>query len=432
MQSKWQSDDLENCMEAIIDYRGKTPTKTNSGIPLVTAKIVKNGRIEQPEEFIAVEDYDLWMTRGLPHPGDVVLTTEAPLGEVAQLPSERVALAQRIILLRGKSRLLDNTFLKYCFMDGFLQDQLRARMSGTTVTGIKQSELRKLKLKLPPLPEQKAIARVLGSLDDKIELNRHMNATLEQMAQTLFRAWFVDFEPVKAKSAGLQPIGMDAETAALFPTEFESSTMGPIPKGWKIGTLDQLFVIHGGGTPKTSEPTYWTGDIPWYSVVDAPSENDVFVIGTQKKITRAGLEKSSTKLLAKGTIIISARGTVGRLAITAQPMAMNQSCYGLEAKCGTFYTFYAVKNAIAELQQNTHGAVFDTITQDTFKSVKVVCPSEESIQRFEHSITPLMSRIETNLRESQTLAQLRDALLPRLISGQLRVPEAMREVEAAL
>ena len=197
----WQVIPLEDAVEALIDYRGKTPKKTDSGIPLITAKIVKNGRIETPTEFIADEDYDLWMTRGLPKVGDVVLTTEAPLGEVAQLDSAKVALAQRIVTLRGKSGFLDNDFLLYLIQSSFVQNQLESRASGSTVRGIKQSELRKVILLVPPYEEQKWIALQIKSLDKKIEINRQINQTLEQMAQAIFQSWFVDFEPVKAKIA---------------------------------------------------------------------------------------------------------------------------------------------------------------------------------------------------------------------------------------
>ena len=203
--SDWETSTLQDCLSAIIDYRGKTPEKTSVGVPLITAKVVKNGRIETPNEFIAEDDYDTWMTRGLPEPSDVVITTEAPLGEVAQLGNERIALAQRIILLRGDRQRLDNTYLKYCLSADYVQSQLHGRASGTTVTGIKQSELRKIEIALPPLAEQKNIAQVLGSLDDKIELNRRMNGTLEAMAQALFKSWFVDFEPSKPKPQAARP-----------------------------------------------------------------------------------------------------------------------------------------------------------------------------------------------------------------------------------
>ena len=135
---------LEDCMAAIIDYRGKTPRKTSSGIPLITAKVVKGGRIKTPTEFIAIEDYDFWMRRGIPRLGDVLITTEAPLGEVAQLCQQRVALAQRLILLRGKSEVLDNRFLKFLMQSAPVQHQLHARATGTTVLGIKQKELRQI------------------------------------------------------------------------------------------------------------------------------------------------------------------------------------------------------------------------------------------------------------------------------------------------
>ena len=137
MSFEWPELTLEECLDALIDYRGKTPTKTESGIPLVTAKVIKGGRIETPTEFIAPEEYDSWMRRGIPATGDVVLTTEAPLGEVAQLGSEKVALAQRVITLRGKKDFLDNTYLLYLFMTEEMQDQLKARATGTTVLGIK-------------------------------------------------------------------------------------------------------------------------------------------------------------------------------------------------------------------------------------------------------------------------------------------------------
>lgn len=247
MASEWPTLPLEACMAAIIDYRGKTPEKTTSGVPLVTAKVIKGGRIERPDEFIAEADFATWMRRGMPERGDVVMTTEAPLGEVAQLDGTRVALAQRVITLRGKPGLLDNTFLKFLLQSSEVQEELRARGTGTTVVGIRQSELRKVKLNLPPLDEQKAIASILGALDDKIELNRRMNATLEAMARALFQSWFVDFDPVRAKLDCRKPFGMDDATAALFPDSFQETSAGRIPKGWTVGKVSELATLNRDG-----------------------------------------------------------------------------------------------------------------------------------------------------------------------------------------
>ena len=189
---EWKQDRLIDILDTLIDYRGKTPNKVERGIPLITAKIVKNGRIETPTEFLPTEDYNGWMVRGFPQVGDVVLTTEAPLGEVAQLTDEKIALAQRIVCLRGKEGVLDNTYLKYFFLSNIGQNRLKARETGTTVTGIKQSELKEILIDYPKIDTQKAIASVLSSLDDKIELNRRINDNLEQQAQALFKSWFVD------------------------------------------------------------------------------------------------------------------------------------------------------------------------------------------------------------------------------------------------
>ncbi len=422
MAADWKVLPLEQCMAAVIDYRGKTPAKTSSGIPLITAKVVKGGRIETPDEFIAEENYGPWMRRGLPKAGDVLITTEAPFGETAQLGTERVVLAQRLIALRGKPDLLDNTFLKFLLQSADVQNQLRSRASGTTVLGVKQSELRKISLTLPPLAEQRAIAHILGTLDDKIELNRRMNETLEAIARALFKSWFVDFDPVRAKAQGRNP-GLPKALADLFPDSFEDSELGEIPKGWLTSAFADTVEILGGGTPKTSVAEYWNGDLPWFSVVDAPRDADVWVIDTEKKITQAGIENSSARLLPVGTTIISARGTVGRVALVGVEMAMNQSCYGLRGKAGTHgaFIYFATRHLVSSLQQRAHGSVFDTITRDTLAGVPVLLPPGALVEAFEEAARPTLERVRSGLFECRTLASLRDALLPKLVSGELRV-----------
>jgi type I restriction enzyme S subunit len=432
MAGEWKTLPLEDCMAAIIDYRGKTPEKTNFGVPLVTAKVIKGGRIERPDEFIAEADFDSWMRRGMPERGDIVMTTEAPLGEVAQLDGTKVALAQRVITLRGKPDLLDNTFLKFLLQSCEVQEELRSRGTGTTVVGIRQSELRKVSLTLPSLAEQKAIAAVLGALDDKIELNRRMNATLEAMARALFQSWFIDFDPVRAKLDGRQPPNLNPATAALFPDSFQDSELGPIPKRWEVCPLSEKIELLSGGTPKTSEPSYWDGDIPWYSVKDAPSETDVWVIHTEKQVTKEGIANSAAQILPEGATIISARGTVGKLALIGTPMAMNQSCYGV---CGIkgygdFFTYFALRHATAELQQRTHGTVFDTITRQTFETLDCIFPPANLTAAFDRTVAPLLSQIRANLHQSRTLATLRDTLLPRLLSGELKVQQAAQIISS--
>jgi type I restriction enzyme S subunit len=184
---EWKEYKLKDVIDRFIDYRGKTPPKTESGVPLITAKLVKDGRILDPSEFIAEKYYEQWMTRGYPEINDVILTMEAPLGKVALLKNKKVALAQRIITLRGKKELCDNVFLKYYFQSNVGQASLLACAQGSTVEDIKFAELKEGEVKLPPLPEQKSIASILSSLDDKIDLVHRQNKTLEALAETLFR-----------------------------------------------------------------------------------------------------------------------------------------------------------------------------------------------------------------------------------------------------
>lgn len=330
------------------------------------------------------------------------------------------------IVIRGKDGVSDNDFAYYLTRSDIVHKYAISQMTGTSGRQrVPVAALSHLEIKMPPLSEQRAIAHILGTLDDKIELNRRMNATLEAIARAIFKSWFVDFDPVHAKARGEQPSGMDAETAALFPDAFEDSALGPIPRGWGVNVLDNLVEIISGGTPKTSVSEYWNGDIPWFSVKDVPAEGDVFVISTEKTITEAGVANSSANILPFGTTIISARGTVGKLALVGVPMAMNQSCYGIRGKISgsDYHAYFLLKSVVAVLQKNTHGTVFDTITRKTFSGVRTLVPPESVIYAFETTVTPLLRRVRRNLYESRTLAELRDALLPRLISGEMRVSD---------
>ncbi|EAV5292641.1 restriction endonuclease subunit S, partial [Salmonella enterica] len=299
---------------------------------------------------------------------------------------------------------------------------------------------------------------IIGILDDKIKLNKELNHTLEQISQTLFKSWFVDFDPVidNALDAG-NPIPealqsraelrqkirnsadfkpLPADIRALFPAEFEETELGWMPKGWITTSFNDLIELIGGGTPKTSVEEFWNGDIPWFSVVDAPSESDVYVLTTEKKITIEGLNNSSAKLLRKGTTIISARGTVGKCAMVAVPMAMNQSCYGVIGKnnISDEYIYFQLKNAVQTLQQMGHGSVFNTITRDTFKNIKVPFCNEELTNSYSLLVKNYFSKILNNNYQNIALTNLRDTLLPKLISGELSLedlPNLAKQTEPA-
>ncbi|MDM9593682.1 restriction endonuclease subunit S [Pseudomonas guariconensis] len=424
MSSEWAFAPLEECLDALIDYRGKTPEKTSFGIPLITAKIIKNGRIEKPTEFIAVDNYDSWMRRGIPLEGDVVLTVEAPLGEVAQLGTEKIALAQRVVTLRGKKGLLDNTYLLYLLQTEEMLDQLKARATGTTVLGIKQSELRKVQLSLPPVDQQIAAARILRALDDRITLLRETNATLEAIAQALFKSWFVDFDPVRAKAEGRQPEGMDATTAALFPDSFEESELGVVPKGWSIGSVGDLASQKKGSVNPLASPDvlYEHYSLPAFDSGQAP----VFELGQE-------IKSNKTPLPEEAVLLSKLNPHIPRVWLPV-------SC-GANAVCSTEFLAYSPRDGASkeliyclfgssEFQQQLCQLVTGTsnshqrVKPDQVLAIKLPIAGKPALKAFTESVRPLFERVHANRLQAQTLTQLRDTLLPRLISGQLRLPEA--------
>lgn len=411
----WSARTLEDCMEAIIDYRGKTPEKTSSGIPLITAKVVKGGRIEPTDEYIAFEDYDSWMRRGLPKAGDVVMTTEAPLGEIAQLGPERVALAQRLITLRGNPSILDNTFLKFLMQSSDVQEQLHARASGTTVLGIKQSELRKITLTLPPLDEQHAIANILGTLDDKIELNRRMNVTLETMARALFKAWFVDFEPVRAKVEG-RDTGLPKEIADLFPDSFEDSELGDVPKGWRVGKLGDI-----ANNPRRGiQPDAITPETPYIGLEHMPRRCIALSdwghpeeLGSNKyKFNRGDVLFGKLRPYFHKVGVAAVDGVCSTDIVVVTPK--KQEWFGFLLGHISSVDFVEYTNA------GSTGTKMPRTSWHEMARYTVALPTVSIADKYTSMILPMIENTFVNIHESRTIAAQRDVLLPKLLSGKLR------------
>ena len=325
------------------------------------------------------------------------------------------------ISLKGTGEV-DTRYLYYVMCTTEYRDEVLASATGTTVKHTSPERIGRFTFKIPPLPEQRAIAHILGTLDDKIELNRRMNQTLEAMARAIFQDWFVDFGPVRAKIEGQDPY-LPSELWDLFPDDLVDSELGEIPEGWEVGVLHDIVELLSGGTPRTSVPDYWDGNIPWYTPKDAPDPSDIFGLSTERSITQAGVDNSSTKVLPTGTTIISARGTVGRLACLGVPMAMNQTCYGIRGACGypDHFTYWNIKNSVNGLLTKTHGTIFDTITRETFQVAETILVPTQVALAFESTVNDLMGQIRWNLKESRCLAAQRDVLLPKLVSGELRL-----------
>ena len=409
--NEWKEYELEDIIETFIDYRGRTPKKTNSGIPLITAKIVKQGRVNPATEFIKEEDYDGWMTRGIPLKGDVILTTEAPLGEVAQIKdTKKVALAQRIITLRGKVEIVDNTFLKYSLQSPIMQHRLFERASGTTVIGIKSSELKKVNINLPPLEEQKKIANVLSSLDDKIELNNEMNKTLEEMAESIFKRWFVDFEFPNE----------DGEPYKSSGGEMVDSELGMIPKGWEVQCIGDIGNVITGKTPSAKvEGSY--GDecnfITPRDITDSP-----IILNTERKLSSIGINNLKKNLVCKNSIGVSCIGSnLGEVYITGENSITNQQINTVVLDESHIYPYIYIylKNMKNEFLNMAGGSAVPIINKTSFSGINILMPDMYILNKFVQSTTCYFERIEENLKENESLIALRDNLLPKLMSGEI-------------
>ena len=297
--------------------------------------------------------------------------------------------------------------------------------SGSAQPSLNRNFIYPIRCHVPPLAEQRAIAGVLGALDDKIELNRRMNATLESMARALFQSWFVDFDPVRAKLDGRTPAGLDPETAAFFPDKFEDSAVGQIPHGWSIGKItDCCDRIHSGGTPRRDRPEYWqNGQIPWLTSGEV---RQPMITATENFISEFGLKASSAKWVPANSTVVALYGaTAGQVSFLGTTATTNQAICSLIPKSGfEFFNYFALRGASADMESKAVGSAQQNISKGIIEEVVVVLPSAVILTAFTKAAEPLFRRWIANINQSRTLATLRDALLPKLLSGELSVAGA--------
>lgn len=386
--NSWKEYLLEDVVDKFIDYRGKTPNKTTAGIPLITAKIVKDGRLLDPNEFIAIEDYKSWMTRGFPEINDIVLTTEAPLGEVALIRDKNIALAQRVITLQTNKMICDSIFLKYYFQSSIGRGRLESRASGSTVEGIKSAELRKVEITLPPLEEQKAIAGVLSSLDDKIDLLHRQNKTLESLAETMFRQWFIE----EAK------------------------------ENWEeifIGSIVSLFQ-RSINPNKNTETLYHHYSIPAFDDCQVP-------------VVQRGSEILSSKNLVIGkTILLSKLNpTIQRIWPVPFEVPANSICsteflvikpHEDNSYCFILYLLKSksVMDELVGAAGGTSGSHQRINSQDLLNLI-IKIPNQDVITKYNSIISPLLCKNYHNQQEIIKITKIRETILPKIMSGEARV-----------
>jgi type I restriction enzyme S subunit len=412
---------LEELIELIIDHRGKTPKKlggdfTDYGVPAISAIHIKNGQIQwdERERYVSDAMFQKWMPIKL-QKDDVLLTSEAPLGETALVPSdEDLVLSQRLFAIRCNKDSLDPTYFKYFLTSSMGQRVLSARASGSTVIGIRQAELLQIEVPHPDIKIQRTIGKILLSLDAKLQANKQLSKTLEDIAQTIFQSWFIDFDPVKGKMSGEKPVGMDAATAALFPDAMKDSELGLIPAGWQKGNLGQILDIFDSRRVPISgaERKKRSGSFPYYGAAGVIDFIDDY-------------------LFTGPHVLVGEDGTV----ITNQGKPIVQYVWGNFWVSNHAHVLKGIDEISVEylklvldrvdISNFITGAVQLKLNQGNLKAVSCLIPASAVLLAFDAIIQPIFEEIRNLSDTSKSLIDIRDSLLPRLISGELQIPEEM-------
>ncbi len=360
--------------------------------------------------------------------GDSILSTVRPGNRAyafLRQPPGNLVVSTGFVVLRAKPTVAEPRFVYYLATSEALIEYLAAiAEEKTAYPSVNPGDIAECPVPIPPLPEQRAIAHILGALDDKIELNRRMNETLEQMAQAIFKSWFVDFDPVKAKAAGKQPVGMDATTAALFPGSFEESSLCEIPKGWDARPLDAVADFLNG-----------------LALQKYPPENDDYLPVIKIAELRSGVSSSSGRasvaipseyVVDDGDVLFSWSGSLEVVIWCGGKGALNQHLFKVTSRKYPkwFYYFWVKQHlpafrAIASDKATTMGH----IRRHHLREALVVVPPQPIVDAADRVMSPLLARFVGNCQESRTLAAIRDALLPKLMSGEIRVKDAERFLE---
>ena len=343
--------------------------------------------------------------------------------------SQPTAFESSIIRARPDPEKADSLYIFYYFSSPLGLHRLDTIRRQVAVAGITGGDLASLGVPLPPVHHQRTVAHVLGTLDDKIDLNRRMNETLESMARAIFKDWFVDFGPTRAKAEGRAPYLAPA-LWDLFPNALDDTGK---PAGWMVSEIGKEVQAVGGGTPSTKEPSYWAGgEHHWATPKDLSKLTSPVLLGTDRKITDSGVHKISSGLLPVGTVLLSSRAPIGYLAIAEVPTAINQGFIAMVCQKrlpNTFVLFWCHEN-LDYIKDISGGSTFAEISKRAFHPVPVVVPSGQILVAYDRLIRPLYFRIVANTKENETLARTRDLLLPKLMSGEIRLRVAEKAIEA--
>ena len=384
----------------------------DEGSPIVTVEHLGN-RHFTTQNLPLVSDTDkARLSKYILSEGDIVFSRVGSVDRCSYVSDKEVGwlFSGRCLRVRC-NREVYPLYIYYYFCLESVKQYIRNVAVGATMPSINTQIMSEIPISLPSLEEQRRIAGILGAIDDKIENNRRINTNLELQAQALYKQWFVDFEFPNEEGKPYKSSG----------GKMVDSELGPIPEGWSVIGYCDVVDIKGGGTPPTNNPEFWNGSIPFFTPKDVSS--DCFVLKTEKSITEAGLSNCNSRLYAKNTVFITARGTVGKVVMAGCSMAMNQTNYALIGKNGlSQYFVYLLTIALVDkLLKKANGAVFNAITTRDFEGEQIVHPTNFVLGKFIDIISPLYQQVLSIAKENETLATLRDTLLPKLMNGEIKI-----------
>ena len=370
------------------------------------------------------------------HKTDTLFSNIRPYFRKVQFAQTSGGCSADVLVFRTKNaQVFHPAYLYYCLADPKFIEHTMATCKGAKMPRGDKEAMLLYEVAVPELELQKRVANFLQGVDELQETLKHQNAALETIAQTLFRSWFVRFDPVHAKVAGMAPEAMSPELASLFPSEFEESELGLIPKGWAVTSFGDAFRVQGGGTPSTATAEYWEGGThKWATPKDMSGLPSKVIYETERKLTSVGVQKISSKVLPADTVLMSSRAPVGYLAIAKAPVSINQGFIAIPPTAGFPPSFILelLSHKMPIIEQNSGGSTFAEISKTQFRPIRWVRPSAGLIGHYGRIAESLYASIHGNCLVIDALASLRDHLLPRLISGKLSLEDAQEAVEELL
>lgn len=433
---------------------------TDGGVPLIKVSDVKNGAIASHPSFCISNKVDEEYKRTRLNGSELLLTLVGNPGDCVIVTDEMCGwnVARALAVIRLKDTQL-RSWIRYVLASKPAQHLIEARLNTTVQKTLNLKDVREIGIPIPPREERDSITKIIDSIEKKTLLNTQINQTLESIAQAIFKSWFVDFEPVRAKIAAKQE-GKDPEraamcvisgkseedlkqmaeddfaelqaTAALFPDELEDSELGEVPNGWEVSTVGDQIQTAGGATPSTKNVEFWdNGTHHWTTPKDLSNLTDKILLNTDRKITNAGLKKISSGLLPKDTVLMSSRAPVGYLALAKIEVAINQGYIAIlpNTKYSAEYLIQWCVANMAEIKGRASGTTFQEISKKNFREINFLCPDKQTVDDYTKKVKLLYDEIALKAKESQNLIDLRDTLLPKLLSGEIDVSDLVSETE---